>query len=36
MDIIAHSFNYALHDRHGLKVIWVKLKVITKVKKSDI
>ena len=28
MDIIAHSFKYALHDRHGLKVIWeVKVKV---------
>ena len=29
MDILAHSFKYALHDRHGLKVIWeVKVKVI--------
>ena len=29
MNIIAHSFKYALHDRYGLKVIWeVKLKVI--------
>ena len=29
MDIIAHSFKYALHDRYDLKVIReVKLKII--------
>ena len=31
MDNIAHSFKYALHNRHGLKVIWeVKVKVINR------
>ena len=37
MDIIAHSFKYALHDMHDMQVIWVvKVKVICGCKSEKI